>query len=64
MPILGAVFGEEYPAVLAAAQHGSDAAFTRLWLHPSQPPAARPVHHALIRPARIEAGRRPPGERE
>jgi RNA polymerase sigma-70 factor, ECF subfamily len=30
--ILGAVFGEEFPAVLAAAQHGSEAAFTRLWL--------------------------------
>jgi RNA polymerase sigma-70 factor, ECF subfamily len=32
VPILGAVFGEEFPALLAAAQHGSDAAFTRLWL--------------------------------
>jgi RNA polymerase sigma-70 factor, ECF subfamily len=32
VPILGAVFGEEFPAVLAAAQHGSEAAFTRLWL--------------------------------
>jgi len=32
MPILGAVFGEEFPAVLEAAQHGSEAAFTRLWL--------------------------------
>jgi RNA polymerase sigma-70 factor, ECF subfamily len=32
MPILGAVFGEEFPAVLAAAQDGSEAAFTRLWL--------------------------------
>jgi RNA polymerase sigma-70 factor, ECF subfamily len=31
-PILGAVFGEEFPAALAAAQNGSDAAFTRLWL--------------------------------
>src|SRR6202161_4208301 len=30
--ILGAVFGEEFPAVLAAAQEGSEAAFTRLWL--------------------------------
>ena len=30
--ILGAVFGEEFPAVLAAAQGGSEAAFTRLWL--------------------------------
>jgi RNA polymerase sigma-70 factor, ECF subfamily len=30
--ILGAVFGEEFPAVLAAAQQGSEAAFTRLWL--------------------------------
>jgi RNA polymerase sigma-70 factor (ECF subfamily) len=26
------VFGEEFPAVLAAAQQGSEAAFTRLWL--------------------------------
>jgi RNA polymerase sigma-70 factor, ECF subfamily len=26
------VFGEEFPAVLAAAQGGSEAAFTRLWL--------------------------------
>jgi RNA polymerase sigma-70 factor, ECF subfamily len=32
VPILGAVFGEEFPAVLAAAQHGSEPAFTRLWL--------------------------------
>jgi RNA polymerase sigma-70 factor, ECF subfamily len=32
MPILGAVFGEEFPAVLEAAQNGSEAAFTRLWL--------------------------------
>lgn len=32
VPILGAVFGEEFPAVLAAAQQGSEAAFTRLWL--------------------------------
>jgi RNA polymerase sigma-70 factor, ECF subfamily len=32
VPILGAVFGEEFPAVLAAAQGGSEAAFTRLWL--------------------------------
>jgi RNA polymerase sigma-70 factor, ECF subfamily len=32
VPILGAVFGEEFPAVLAAAQHGSETAFTRLWL--------------------------------
>jgi RNA polymerase sigma-70 factor, ECF subfamily len=32
MPILGAVFGEEFPAVVAAAQDGSEAAFTRLWL--------------------------------
>jgi len=32
VPILGAVFGEEFPAVLGAAQHGSEAAFTRLWL--------------------------------
>jgi RNA polymerase sigma-70 factor, ECF subfamily len=32
MPILGAVVGEEFPAVLAAAQHGSEVAFTRLWL--------------------------------
>jgi RNA polymerase sigma-70 factor, ECF subfamily len=32
VPILGAVLGEEFPAVLAAAQHGSEAAFTRLWL--------------------------------
>ena len=32
VPILGAVFGEEFPAVLAAAQRGSEAAFTRLWL--------------------------------
>jgi RNA polymerase sigma-70 factor, ECF subfamily len=30
--ILGVVVGEEFPAVLAAAQHGSEAAFTRLWL--------------------------------
>lgn len=30
--ILGVVFGEEFPAVLAAAQQGSEAAFTRLWL--------------------------------
>jgi RNA polymerase sigma-70 factor, ECF subfamily len=27
-----AVFGEEFPAVLEAAQDGSEAAFTRLWL--------------------------------
>jgi RNA polymerase sigma-70 factor, ECF subfamily len=26
------VVGEEFPAVLAAAQHGSETAFTRLWL--------------------------------
>jgi RNA polymerase sigma-70 factor, ECF subfamily len=26
------VFGEEFPAVLEAAQNGSEAAFTRLWL--------------------------------
>lgn len=32
VPILGRVFGEEFPAVLAAAQDGSEAAFTRLWL--------------------------------
>jgi RNA polymerase sigma-70 factor, ECF subfamily len=32
VPKLGAVFGEEFPAVLAAAQHGSEAAFNRLWL--------------------------------
>ncbi len=32
VPILGAVVGEEFPTVLAAAQHGSEAAFTRLWL--------------------------------
>jgi RNA polymerase sigma-70 factor, ECF subfamily len=32
VPTLGAVFGEEFPAVLAAAQQGSEAAFTRLWL--------------------------------
>jgi RNA polymerase sigma-70 factor, ECF subfamily len=30
--ILGAVVGEEFSAVLAAAQRGSEAAFTRLWL--------------------------------
>jgi RNA polymerase sigma-70 factor, ECF subfamily len=32
VPILGAVFGEEFPAVLEAAQNGSEPAFTRLWL--------------------------------
>ncbi len=32
VPILGAVLGEEFPAVLAAAQRGSEAAFTQLWL--------------------------------
>jgi RNA polymerase sigma-70 factor (ECF subfamily) len=29
--ILGAVVGEDFPAVLSAAQEGSEAAFTRLW---------------------------------
>ena len=29
--ILGAVIGEDFPAVLSAAQQGSEAAFTRLW---------------------------------
>jgi RNA polymerase sigma-70 factor, ECF subfamily len=32
VPILGAVLGEEFPAVLEAAQRGSEPAFTRLWL--------------------------------
>jgi RNA polymerase sigma-70 factor, ECF subfamily len=31
VPILGAVVGEDFPAVLSAAQEGSEAAFTRLW---------------------------------
>lgn len=40
VPILSAVFGEEFPAVLAAAQDGSEAAFTRLWLD-AQPALVR-----------------------
>ena len=31
MPILGCVIGEEFAAVLAAAQDGSEAAFSALW---------------------------------
>ena len=31
VPILGAVIGEDFAAVLAAAQHGDEAAFSRLW---------------------------------
>lgn len=31
VPILGAVVGEDFPALLSAAQEGSEAAFTRLW---------------------------------
>jgi RNA polymerase sigma-70 factor (ECF subfamily) len=31
VPILGAVVGEDFPAVLSAAQEGNEAAFTRLW---------------------------------
>ena len=30
--ILGAVIGEDFAAVLSAAQHGDEAAFSRLWL--------------------------------
>jgi RNA polymerase sigma-70 factor, ECF subfamily len=40
------VFGEEFPAVLAAAQQGSEAAFTRLWLD---------ANPALIRYLRVIA---------
>lgn len=46
MPILGAVVGEEFPAVLGAAQQGSEAAFTRLWLD---------ANRALVRYLRVIA---------
>jgi len=32
VPILGAVIGADFAAVLSAAQHGDEAAFSRLWL--------------------------------
>jgi RNA polymerase sigma-70 factor, ECF subfamily len=40
------VVGDEFPAVLGAAQHGSEAAFTRLWLD---------VNPALVRYLRVIA---------
>jgi RNA polymerase sigma-70 factor (ECF subfamily) len=39
-PILGAVIGEGFPAVLASAQAGSEAAFSRLW-RDANPPLLR-----------------------
>ena len=46
MPILGSVIGDAFPAVLAAAQDGSEAAFTVLW---------RDTNPALLRYLRVAA---------
>ena len=46
MPILACVIGEEFAAVLAAAQDGSEAAFCVLW---------RDVNPALLRYLRVAA---------
>ncbi|HEY5989561.1 MAG TPA: RNA polymerase sigma factor [Streptosporangiaceae bacterium] len=45
-PILGAVIGEDFPAVLGAAQEGSEEAFSRLW---------RDANPALLRYLRVVA---------
>jgi RNA polymerase sigma-70 factor, ECF subfamily len=45
-PILGPVIGADFPAVLAAAQQGSEAAFSQLW---------RDANPALLRYLRVTA---------
>jgi RNA polymerase sigma-70 factor, ECF subfamily len=46
VPILGAVIGEDFAAVLAAAQEGDEAAFSRLWVD---------ANPALVRYVRVLA---------
>jgi RNA polymerase sigma-70 factor (ECF subfamily) len=48
--ILGAVIGEDFASVLSAAQHGNEAAFSRLW---------RDANPALVRYLHVVAGQDP-----